>query len=524
MASETRSIFTLSMEKKFMFVIVEAKRMGQKTVFCGYSAAVEKLYDDAASIGDFHILKSGAASARSGKYTGRVPQYKRIVDNLPDGMIDWGDVNKRITSTEFQILLAKAKDLLEPVDDQQTYEIMGIVGPGSPGVGCEYVYVRCYVQRPYHALFMINMIRSIEGGIPADVPEHDILTIYNVGRHQAPFLENADGGVCVALDLLNRDIVIFGTEYAGEMKKGVFTFCHYHYPIIMRHPSLHSSCVVGPGDGNVTLFLGMSGTGKTTLSADSELFELLGDDEHVWTSKGVFNIEGGCYAKIINLSPEKEPDIYSSITRGAVFENVIDHDGVPDFDDSSITANTRVSYPLGHYGNRVNPIGTEVPHPRNIIFLTCDGLGVFPAVSRIPSDQIQRYFLAGYTSKMPGTEVGVVDPIPTYSACYSAPFLPLDPKIYSSLLFEKCQLHNVKVWLVNTGWFYGRRVPINLTREYVKKIVTGAFDDVEFVRLEEIGVAVPTGTEEDIYLRPDCHTPDYSNRVKSVFEKWPGFE
>lgn len=477
-----------------------------------YEKVVDQLYHDALVSGDMEFLSSDAAVARSGQYTGRVPQYKRIVNNVPN--IDWGKINIRMEEDEFEVLKATALKHL----GVNHYTVDGWVGDEILPT----IQVRCHCLRPYHALFMNNMIKrpsSTSETQKTFSPWDQTLTIYNAGQFPAPTTASQKDGVCVALNLKTREIVILGTEYAGEMKKGIFTFAHYHYPTNHRGLTLHSSCVVDSSN-QTTMFFGLSGTGKTSLSADSQ-FRLLGDDEHVWTDIGVFNIEGGCYAKVIGLSKEKEPEIFNSIKRGAVFENVVHRDGVPDFDDATITTNTRLSYPMSHYENRTDQV--SVPHPKNIIFLTCDAFGVFPSLSRIPDDQIENYFLAGYTSKMPGTEISVTEPQPVYSACYSAPFLPLHPTTYAKLLREKVQEHGCKVWLLNTGWFDGERIPLEITRRCVHWIVMDQLPD-EFKKVEEIGLEVPVWMPDNIYHHPELHFPDYKERVKKVFEEWPRYE
>ena len=470
-----------------------------------YFENVDRIYQVALATGDMEKLSSEAVVACSGQYTGRVPQYKRIVDNVPN--IDWGEINMSIDEDEFDILKTAAVDYLG--DDY--YTVDGWVGDGDLPT----LNITCKCLRPYHALFINNMIRRKNTQPHNTVSK--TLTIYNAGQYAAPVTKNQKDGVCVALNLKSGEIVILGTEYAGEMKKGVFTFAHYYYPTVYNALTLHSSCVVGPEENNVTMFFGLSGTGKTTLSADS-LFKLIGDDEHVWTNNGVFNIEGGCYAKVLGLSKEKEPEIWAAIKKGSVFENVIHSNGEPNFNDDYLTKNTRLSYPLFHYPNLSNQL--QVDHPQNIIFLTCDAFGAFPSLSRIPADQIENYFLAGYTSKMPGTEVEVIEPEPVYSACYAAPFLPLAPKVYAKLLRKKVEQHHCQVWLLNTGWFDGKRIPLEITRRCVRWIVLDQLPD-QFIRVPETGLEVPAWLKDNVYHHPELHFKDYAARVEKVFKNWP---
>jgi len=476
-----------------------------------YRRRVETLYNQAKLSNDMVMLDSEAMVASSGKYTGRVPQYKRIVNNVSG--IDWGKINKPMTQDEFDHLetIARRTIMMSPC-----HLTTGWIGDNEPSM-----YVKCYSLRPYHALFMTNMIRNLTPDMKMD-PKLTF-TIYNAGKYPAPKTESQQDGVCVALDLKNKKLIIFGSDYAGEMKKGIFTFAHYYYPLFHRALTLHSSCVVGPEPHNVTMFFGLSGTGKTTLSADS-MFSLVGDDEHAWGENGVFNIEGGCYAKVLNLSAETEPEIYHAITFGSVFENVVHHQGIPDFADGSITSNTRLSYPLHSYPFVCQ--NSMVPHPRNIIFLTCDAFGVFPCLSRIPLELVESYFMTGYTSKMPGTEVGIKEPEIVYSACYSAPFLPLQPKVYAQMLKDKINKYGVQVWLINTGWFNGKRIPLSLTRDCVRAIVRNEVDGIKSVHIvserpELSGLEVPIWFPESIFHHPELHTLNYNDQVEKVFKDWP---
>jgi len=310
----------------------------------------------------------------------------------------------------------------------------------------------------------------------------------------------------VSFHLERGEMVILGTQYAGEMKKGVFSLMMYHMPLkpardlplTERALPLHSSCNVGK-DGDVSLFFGLSGTGKTTLSADPNR-NLIGDDEHVWTSKGVFNIEGGCYAKTIDLSRDKEPEIFDAIRFGSVLENVIfdPWDRVVDYTDVSITENTRCAYPLEFIPNALIPAKVD-KHPSNIILLTCDAFGILPPVSKLTPEQVMYHFISGYTAKVAGTEEGVTEPQATFSACFGGPFLMMHPYVYAEMLAAKMQKHQAPAWLINTGWVgggygVGQRCPLKYTRQLVDAIHDGtlaALKDDEFETMERFGFKVP---------------------------------
>jgi phosphoenolpyruvate carboxykinase (ATP) len=335
------------------------------------------------------------------------------------------------------------------------------------------------------------------------------------------------GEAVIALNFADRQVLIAGTEYAGEMKKSVFTLMNYLLPIndIL---SMHCSANIGP-KGDSALFFGLSGTGKTTLSTDP-VRRLIGDDEHGWTDSGVFNIEGGCYAKCIDLDPNREPEIWSAIRHGAIVENVVfKPNGDLDFKDRSITENTRVAYPLEYIPNAVHPsIGD---HPENIVFLTCDALGVLPPVSKLTNSQAFMHFLNGYTAKVAGTEKGVAEPTLTFSACFGQPFLPLPPKIYAEMLIKRIERHSVKVWLVNTGWTggaygVGSRIKLSYTRAMLRAAFNGELEAAGFVVEPVFGLQVPRtcpGVPSELLMpRETWHNPQAydikASELRSRFE------
>jgi phosphoenolpyruvate carboxykinase (ATP) len=362
------------------------------------------------------IVDSGALTIRSGEKTGRSPADKRIVHH-PDSAEDiwWGPINIEIDEHTFQINKERAQDYLNT--RRRIY-----VTDGFAGWAPEHrLKVRIIASRPYHALFMHNMLVR-----PTEEELEDFGTP----------------------DFVIYNSVILGTEYAGEMKKGVFTVMHYLMP---KRDVLSMHCSANEGeDGNVSLFFGLSGTGKTTLSADASR-KLIGDDEHCWSDKGVFNIEGGCYAKAIDLSEEDEPEIYDAIRYGTVLENVVydEQTRAVDYTDDSITENTRASYPLSYIENAKVP--GIAGHPDNIIFLTYDAFGVMPPVSKLTPEQAMYHFISGYTAKVAGTEVGIDEPQATFSACFGAAFLVWPPDKYAEMLAEKIREHDAEAWLINTG-------------------------------------------------------------------------
>jgi phosphoenolpyruvate carboxykinase (ATP) len=318
-------------------------------------------------------------------------------------------------------------------------------------------------------------------------------TVVDFGRLlMDPAADGTRSEAVIALNMTEKQVLIAGTEYAGEMKKSVFTVMNYLLPI-QGVLSMHCSANIGP-QGDTALFFGLSGTGKTTLSADPDR-QLIGDDEHGWTDRGVFNIEGGCYAKCINLSQEGEPEIWNAITRGAVLENVVlAHDGAPEYADLTLTENTRAAYPLEHIVNaKIPSVGG---HPENIVFLTADAMGVLPPISRLTPGQAVYYFLNGYTAKVAGTEAGVLEPTAVFSACFGAPFLPLAPKTYADMLIEKIRRHKAKVWLLNTGWTggpygTGSRIKLRYTRAMVKAAFAGQLDGASYRSDPLFGLSSP---------------------------------
>lgn len=465
------------------------------------NAAPAILMEHAVEFDSGQLSDLGAIVSFSGEKTGRCPNDKRVVEEATSqGDIWWGPVNIALPDASFVQLKDQAKTFLDA--QPRLYVVDGFAGWDAK----HRIKVRIICSRPYHALFMHNMLirPTVEELRSFGEPDY---VIYNAGQCEADSsIEGVTGSTSVAIHFDRREMVILGTEYAGEMKKGVFTIMNYIMP---REGVLSMHCSANEGhDGDVSLFFGLSGTGKTTLSADPHR-DLIGDDEHCWTDDGVFNIEGGCYAKCLGLSYEREPEIFSSIKFGAVLENTtIDpQTRSVDFEDGRLTQNTRVSYPIEFIPHAKTPcLGG---HPKNIILLTCDAFGVLPPVSKLTPQQAMYHFISGYTAKVAGTEQGVTEPTATFSACFGAAFLVWHPNKYAQMLAEKMDQHAAQAWLINTGWIggafgSGQRIPLVYTRAIIDAIHDGHLDHVEVIHDEYFGLAIPKqcpGVPEEV-LRP----------------------
>jgi len=450
--------------------------------------SVASAYKHALADGTSSISSKGALIIYSGEKTGRSPKDKRLVkEETSQENIWWGDINMPISEDGFELNKDIAVNWLNSRDEI-------FVMDGFAGWDPDYrIKVRVICNQPYHALFMNNMlIRPTKEELKDFEPDW---VIYNAGQCDASTnVDSVKSKASVCLNIKKKEFVILGTRYAGEMKKGVFTILNYLLPL-RGALSMHCSANEGE-DGDVALFFGLSGTGKTTLSADPKR-ALIGDDEHGWTENGVFNFEGGCYAKTIDLTEEKEPDIYRAIRFGSILENVgYDHDtGVVDYTDTSFTQNTRVSYPIEFIDNAKIPcVGGQ---PDNVIFLTCDAFGVLPPVSRLTPGQAMYHFISGYTAKVAGTEMGVTEPEATFSACFGAAFMVWHPMKYAELLAHHIQKNNTKVWLVNTGWSgggygVGNRFSLKYTRAIIDAIMENKLSDVSYETDEVFGLSFPT--------------------------------
>ena len=355
--------------------------------------------------------------------------------------------------------------------------------------------VRLVTEKAWHAAFMHNMfVRADEAEIPSHSPQFTIL--HAPSLRAVPERDGTNSHVFVVLALDRGLVIIGGTHYAGEIKKAIFTIMNHILPMDGMLP-MH--CSANTDGKNAALFFGLSGTGKTTLSADPDR-ALVGDDEHGWSDSGVFNFEGGCYAKLIGLSEEDEPAIFATTKiPGSILENVVlNADGTPDFDNGSLTQNTRGSYPIEYIENRTPD--SMSGHPRNVVFLTCDAFGVLPPLSRLSPEQAAYHFISGYTAKVAGTEVGIREPQATFSTCFGAPFMPRHPSVYADILSEKIKRHDAKCWMINTGWVAGgygdsSRIKIRWTRTLLNAALRGELDDVVFVTDERFGFAVPLTCE-----------------------------
>lgn len=439
---------------------------------------------------DASIAENGALVAYSGAKTGRSPKDKRVVKRPEsEGNVWWGPVNIPCDDRTFAVNRQRAVDYLNTRERLYCFD-------GFAGWDPNYrIKVRVICSRPYHALFMHTMLIRPTGKELANFGKPDF-TIYNAGEFPANRLTSGMGSTTsIDLSLEDRELVILGTEYAGEMKKGVFTVVNYFAPkrgIL----SMHCSATADRQTGRSSLLFGLSGTGKTTLSADPKR-HLIGDDEHCWSEDGIFNIEGGCYAKAINLTPENEPDIFQALRFGAVLENVVlEDDRSVVFTDTTITENTRGAYPIEFI--RSAKIPCVAGHPTDVIFLTCDAFGVLPPVSSLSPEHAMYHFISGYTAKVAGTEVGVTEPQATFSPCFGGPFLVWHPKKYAELLAAKMKQHQARVWLVNTGWAgggygVGNRISLKNTRAIIEAIHSGAISGAKTQRDPVFGFDVVTG-------------------------------
>ncbi|KAL9655381.1 hypothetical protein ABK040_011222 [Willaertia magna] len=474
----------------------ELEKYGITTHKIFHNAPVPVLYEQALKNEKGTLITdTGALVAYSGIKTGRSPKDKRVVQDeqtTTDG-VWFGPVNIPLTEDSFMVNRERAVDYLNTREQLYVFD-------GYAGWDTKYrIKIRIISTRAYHALFMRNMLIRPTQQELIDFGEPDYV-IYNAGEFPANrYTKGMTSSTSISLNFKRREMVILGSQYAGEMKKGVFTIMHYLMPK-QGVLSLHSSCNEGK-DGSVSLFFGLSGTGKTTLSADPNRY-LIGDDEHVWTESGVFNIEGGCYAKCIGLTKEKEPEIYDAIRFGAVLENVVMEEATRqvEYESEEITENTRACYPLDYIPNAKMPAVAK--HPNNIILLTCDAFGVLPPVSKLTIPQTMYHFIAGYTAKVAGTEVGVTEPTATFSACFGEPFLVFHPTKYAEMLADKLSKHDCQAWLVNTGWVggssgskakvRGKRCPLKYTRAIIDAIHSGELRQQETAELEIFGLHVPT--------------------------------
>ena len=492
-----------------------------------YNPSYDSLYEDELSpeLKGFEkgvLTTTGAVAVDTGVFTGRSPKDKYIVrDSTTENTIWWKSEespvsdNKALTIEAWNHCKAIAR---EQLSGKKLYVMDCYSGANRDTRLC----VRFIVEVAWQAHFVKNMfIRPSEEELENFSPDLVVLMASKaVNPEYQSFGMNSEN--FVLFNLTERMMLVGGSWYGGEMKKGIFSVMNYYLPL-KGIAAMHCSANVGK-KGDVAIFFGLSGTGKTTLSTDPER-ALIGDDEHGWDDDGIFNFEGGCYAKTINLSKENEPDIYRAIRRDALLENVVvDERGEIDFSSAAKTENTRVSYPIYHIDNIVKPI-SKGGHATTVIFLTADAFGVLPPVARLTEEQTQYYFLSGYTAKVAGTERGIKEPVPSFSACFGAAFLLLDPIIYAHELTRKMEAHNADAWLVNTGWMggpygTGKRIDLPSTRRIIDAILNKTINDVPYTTIPVFNLSIPTtvpGVPADL-LDPGKKWPEYGAWLKAARE------
>lgn len=459
----------------------------------------------------------------SGEKTGRSPKDKRIVfEESTKNNINWNDVNQPIESASFEQSKTKAIGFFN------SCAALYVVDGFAVWDKSKSIKVRIICTKAYHALFMYNMLIRPTQQELANFGTPDYV-LYNAGATSADTsIKGITSTTSIQLSFEQREILIFGTEYAGEMKKAIFSLLNYLMPL---HQILSMHCSANEAtNGDVSLFFGLSGTGKTTLSADANR-KLIGDDEHIWSENGISNIEGGCYAKAIHLDPNKEPEIYQAIKKGSILENVV-FDSVSkkvDYNNKSITENTRASYPIEFIPNvKIPCVGG---HPNHIIFLTCDAFGVLPPISKLNAEQAQYHFISGYTAKVAGTEMGVSEPVATFSSCFGAAFMVWKSSVYAKLLAEKITQHHTNVWLINTGWIgggygVGKRIDLKYTRSMIDAVHENLFQNIDFHRESYFNLSIPVSCPNvpDFILNPidawsekDAYAQQ-ANKLKTLFD------
>ena len=493
-------------------IMTELDELGLKNVGkVFHNLSYDELIKHELDNGECSLTKKGATAVDTGIFTGRSPKDKYFVERDPSNKyIAWGDVNQKVSADVFNELLVVAKEQLSNKDLYITDVFCGSSAASKKSV-------RFISEIAWQSHFVKNMfIRPTDSEL--EVFKSDFVVLNACKTVDKDYKKHGlNSEVFVLFDIENNMAIIGGTWYGGEMKKGIFSMMNYWLPLEGKL-SMHCSANVGK-DGDTALFFGLSGTGKTTLSTDPHR-ALIGDDEHGWDDHGVFNFEGGCYAKVINLDAKSEPEIYGAIKKNALLENVVMYgDGEVDYEDSSKTENTRVSYPIEHIENHKEDL--MAGHPKNIIFLTADAFGVLPPVSKLTKEQAMYYFLSGYTAKVAGTERGITEPVATFSACFGEAFLPLHPTVYADLLGKKIDKHNVDVYLVNTGWTgggygVGKRMSIKDTRTCINTILDGTINNSEFRVTKTFKLNVPNTLGD---IKPDVLFPREAWENKEAFDK-----
>lgn len=478
-------------------------QLGIKDAKVHWNLSPKELADIAVNASQAVRTNSGAISVDTGEFTGRSPKDRFIVkDEVTEDAVWWGNINIPFDSEKFDKLFNKVVDYLsgKEIYARDAYACAD---------GNYRTNIRVINEHAWSNMFAYNMfLRPTEQEIKNFTPDW---TVINAPGFKAnPEVDGTRQHNFAILNFKRKIALIGGTGYTGEIKKGIFSALNFELPHIKNTLSMHCSANMGK-DGDTAIFFGLSGTGKTTLSADPNR-QLIGDDEHGWSNENtVFNFEGGCYAKVIDLSAEKEPDIYNAIKEGALLENVVINNGNVDFKNGSKTENTRVSYPIDHINNIAEP---SIGHnPKNIFFLTCDAYGVLPPISKLTPGQAAFHFISGYTAKVAGTEAGITEPVTAFSACFGAPFMPLHPTKYAEMLSKKMRDARVNVWLINTGWTggpYGKgsRMKLSLTRAMITAALNGELDNVEYRKHSMFHVGIPT----------EC--PGVPSEVLSPRETW----
>jgi phosphoenolpyruvate carboxykinase (ATP) len=492
--------------------------------------SIPELYEHAVRRHEGELVEGGPLLVRTGRHTGRSPKDKYLVDEAAtrDG-VWWGGFNQPISEERYDQLRGR---IVGHLADRDVFVRDCLVG-ADPAYQRR---VRAFTETAWANLFCANLFRPTTGEDVAGFTPN--FTIVDAPTFRAdPERDGTRSETVILVHLSRQEILIAGTEYAGEMKKGAFGILNYRLPdegVLPMHAAVNAGA-----DGSVAIFFGLSGTGKTTLSADPDRI-LVGDDEHGWGADGVFNFEGGCYAKTIRLSHIYEPDIYSTTRRfGTVLENLV-YDPITrqlDLDSDSITENTRAAFPLDFISNS-SPTGIA-GHPSAVVFLTADAFGILPPISRLTPQQAAYHFVSGYTAKLAGTEVGIKEPAATFSTCFGAPFMPRHPSVYAAMLSERLEQQGVPVWLVNTGWTggtygVGERMNIQLTRNMVRAAITGALEKVPVTVDPVFGVAVPNAVPDvpDSVLQPrgtwadpeayDVHARDLAGMFQDNFRQFEG--
>jgi phosphoenolpyruvate carboxykinase (ATP) len=467
---------------------ISLENIGIKNASVHYQLSPQELHAITIQSDEGIENSTGALAIYTGEFTGRSPEDRFIVkDSITENQVWWGKVNIPFDSKAFEKLYNKVTDYLS----HKELFVRDAYACADPSYQMN---IRVITETPWANLFCYNMfLRPKLEELSSFAPEWTLICVPSFMAD--PKIDGTRQANFAILDFTRKVVLIGGTGYTGEMKKGIFSALNFILPVFKNTLPMHCSANVGE-DGETAIFFGLSGTGKTTLSADPNR-KLIGDDEHGWTAENtVFNFEGGCYAKVVNLSEENEPDIFRAIKKGAILENVVFKKGTKevDYEDVSITPNTRVSYPIEHIDNIQK--GSIGKNPKNIFFLTADSFGILPPISRLTPGQAAYHFISGYTAKVAGTEAGVTEPQPNFSACFGAPFMPLHPTKYAEMLTQKMKDADVTVWLINTGWTggaygTGTRMKLKYTRAMITAALNGDLDKVEYVQHKVFGIAKP---------------------------------